>query len=174
MKNSIKLATVLVATSTLVVTTIPTGVGMADVMSKTPTIEQKENNQGDTKLTQEQIKKIDPYVHIVNNKFVLQVPQNSGLTNNEISAAQNMIDEVNKKAKQDGITIENESMTRKGRKHLYEGANGYLYKYKKGHYHYVVTKGSMEAVTGVMAHGWAQAAGGGWVNGTNKPNNSNK
>ncbi|MBA1434313.1 garvicin Q family class II bacteriocin [Bombilactobacillus bombi] len=47
---------------------------------------------------------------------------------------------------------------------LFYGANGYLYRDKRGNYHYAVTKGPLEAALGVIANGWVSSAGGGYFN----------
>jgi hypothetical protein len=45
---------------------------------------------------------------------------------------------------------------------LFYGANGYLSRGKNGKYHYTVTKGPFDAVTGIIANGWVQSAGSGF------------
>ncbi|MGT2925725.1 garvicin Q family class II bacteriocin [Streptococcus cuniculipharyngis] len=42
------------------------------------------------------------------------------------------------------------------------GANGYSCRDKKGQWHYIVTKGPLEATLGVMTNGWASSAAGGF------------
>lgn len=48
-----------------------------------------------TILTQEQIKQLDPYVSVKDNKYLLNLPNNTIFSQTEVEAAQQMIDEAN-------------------------------------------------------------------------------
>lgn len=112
----------------------------------------------------------DPYIHLVNNKFIIDLPNNNNFDAKRVEAVETMLSECN-------LTLENQNNIkpfqsdnlfgiRSGVK--YPGSNGYAYRDKKGHWHYVVTKGAMETVVGCINSGVVALPGTGGTNWSNK------
>ncbi|KGO31965.1 hypothetical protein Q757_03895 [Oenococcus alcoholitolerans] len=126
-------------------------------------------------LSAQQVDKLS-YNHIVNGKMVLEVPNNSGLTTQQVQQAQRVINQFNLQANKNNVIVEMGTSPRVStsnplfgtilarRQYRYYCANGYEYRDKRGGWHYVVTKPPLffEAAYGVVLHGWEGALGGGW------------
>lgn len=147
-------------------------------------------------LTSSELNQADRYVKLVNNKYVLDVPENSGLSNETINKVKMMLNYFNTEVENAGIIIDLKNQTgefqsynspfisfaRKTTKHHRKhhksshisivgyDSNGYCYRDSRGNYHYVVTKSPLQTVLDVSRKGWEAALGGGWVG---APENAN-
>lgn len=117
MKNR-KLGLVLLASAILTATYIPTSRASADTTqlkqtnvikdagqtTETAKLSDSENNQ----LTENQI---DPYVKVVNNQYVLQLPENNNVSQSVVTEIEDELSQVNADIKSNGYTIKTNDKT---------------------------------------------------------------
>ena len=127
------------------------------------------------KLTSSQLRSMSQYIRIVNNQYVLQVPEDSGIPKSAVQAEQEVLTVFNRMVKENGAVLisddsgEDEvsdfpfvSFARRSRKshkrHKIEivgyGSNGYCYRDSHGRFHYRVTKNIGQATWDTIVYGW--------------------
>lgn len=120
MKNR-KLGLVLLASAILTATYIPTSRASADTTqlkqtnviqdagqtTETAKLSDSENNQ----LTENQINQLDPYVKVVNNQYVLQLPENNNVSQSMVTEIEDELSQVNADIKSNGYTIKTNDKT---------------------------------------------------------------
>lgn len=172
MKKTKLLSSIIIA-SILAVTSVPIS-ALADTVGPNTSV-----TSNSSTLSTEQINKLNGYVQITDGKMILTIPANSGLTTQQIQEAQRIVDQFNEQAINNNVILDSESNPQssitspkfrimRAKQYRYYTANGYEYRDKKGHWHYVVTKSPFEAAFGVALHGWEGALGGSWKSGHEK------
>lgn len=165
---------VILITISIVMSVVPT-TSLADTINSTSNVSITSGSFSAAQLSQ-----LNSYTQIINGKMVLNIPSNSGLTAQQVQEAQSIVKQFNLQASENNTTVQTEVTTTSqttnsnllgtmlARQYRYYTANGYEYRDKEGHWHYVVTKTPFEAAYGVALHGWEGALGGGWISGAEK------
>lgn len=109
MKNSkIKIIGISLLTSILLIPTFITPVDASSNMS--PMIQNYENSQINS-LTDNDITEIDPYVKVISNKYILQIPDDSNINQSKIRLAQESINASNNFIEERGLVIDKNTKT---------------------------------------------------------------